>query len=205
MPGVVKTDSTDAGTITELRPSMGDVIGADALLLYADEDRTLRCRLRVHSETSLLKPLPVKVPPESIQRARIELDPSHLARLGAVENVGAGTVVDESVEVDMSPVEAKCFSPTAANGKRQPPQCGKPIPRRSVEKLSDLGYGPGGAPFTIIATDTKDPYGHIPVEQSILDGVGQSFGQCPYCIESRSGLQSVVDLQSGGPRLHRCP
>ena len=28
---------------------MGDIIGADALLLYADEDRTLRCRLRVHS------------------------------------------------------------------------------------------------------------------------------------------------------------
>ena len=69
-----------------------------------------------------------------------------------------------------------------------------------MTKLSDLGYGPGRAPFTIIATDTKDPYGHIPVEQSILDGVGQSFGQCPYCIESRSGLQSVVDLQSGGPR-----
>ena len=192
---------------------MRDVIGADALLLYADEDRTLRCRFRVHSEPSPLKPLPVKVPPESIQRARIELDPSHLARLGAVENVGAGTVVDESllerdercIEVDMSPLQAQCFSPTAANGKKQPPQCGKPIPRRSVEKLSDLGYGPGGAPFTIIATDTKDPYGHIPVEQSILDGVGQSFGQCPYCIESRSGLQSVVDLQSGGPRLHRCP
>ena len=97
MPGVVKTDSTDAGTITKLSPSMGDVIGADALLLHVDKNRILRCRLRVHSEPSPLKPLPVKVPSESIQRARIELDPSHLARLSAVQNVGARTVVDESL------------------------------------------------------------------------------------------------------------
>ena len=129
VPGVMEPYASYTRPVTELGPSVRDVIGSDVFLLNVHEHGVLRCRLRVHGESTSFETLPVAVASERIKYPWVNSDPPYLARLCAVEDVRADTVVHECLleghdprfKVNMPPVETERFSSPATDRQKKSP------------------------------------------------------------------------------------
>jgi hypothetical protein len=146
-----------------------------------------------HSPGSPFKLLTLTMLSQDLTCSTVDTNTSNAARLGRLEGVAPYAahvcLLDSdhtSVEVNVTPVEAKRLPTTAPDSEKKPPECPQAIIRDETQEGAQLLPCPSGSSFTIPSSDTPRALRGISIKEPILNRIVQRLGEGPNGVHRRS-------------------